>query len=447
MERSEDRNDIDDIRKSVADFIFEDLHRRGILIGEARYDISTIPAWFFFGANDDEFVERTFRVILNRPPSLTDIQGVKASLTAGLSRAQYLISVANSPEAALANRPTDHIIALASAELTSQEAQASAQLERQEAVKLASRTPIAKILSKLKSSLKACFADQGRARLDSSISGTSADRLSLIERELQTLREGLNDVLRTTHCYPEGELTLIRSRQSKSELPAAVNWEELKLVKERILTEIDHRYRGTELKLKAQLEFYLPYIREISELGTVIDVGCGRGTFLEIMRDNQIDAIGLEINENQIENCRRKNLDVRLTDALEFMRRSEADQYGAITFFHVIEHLDFETLVAILMEAYRVVAPGGIVLMETPNAENLYVSTHMFNVDPTHIKPITYQYISTVLEVLGFECERLPVRALFHDDDGGETGNRHLNYLLSVSANLSVIVRKPLYDS
>ena len=223
--------------------------------------------------------------------------------------------------------------------------------------------------------------------------------------------------------------------------------EELNLVKERILTEIDHRYRGPELNLKAQLEFYLPHIREISKLGIVIDVGCGRGTFLEIMRDHQIDAIGLELNENQIENCRRKKLDVRLIDALEFLRRSEADQYGAITLFHIIEHLDFETLVTILMEAYRVVAPGGIVLMETPNAENLYVSTYMFNQDPTHVKPITYQYISTVLEVLGFECERLPVSASLHDDDGGQTGNRHLNYLLSVSANLSVIARKPRYDS
>jgi 2-polyprenyl-3-methyl-5-hydroxy-6-metoxy-1,4-benzoquinol methylase len=356
---------------------------------------------------------------------------------------------------AIANRATDHISALASAELAWQEALASVELDRQRALPLASRSPFSRILNKLKSPLDASFGDQDRARLDPNIHRTSADHLSLIARKLQTLREGLNDVFRTTHPYymeekpydREEHPFLIRSRQPTTELPAAVSRRELNLAKQRILTEIDRRYRGSDQALKAQLEFYLPRIQEISELGTVVDVGCGRGTFLEKMRDHQIDAIGLEINEDQIEECRRKKLDVRLIDALEFMRRSEADQYGAITRFHVIEHLDFETLVTILMEAYRVVAPGGIVLMETPNAENLYVSTYTFNVDPTHVKPITYQYISTVLEVLGFEYERLPVSASLHDDDGGETGNRHLNHLLSVSANLSVVARKPRDDS
>jgi 2-polyprenyl-3-methyl-5-hydroxy-6-metoxy-1,4-benzoquinol methylase len=324
---------------------------------------------------------------------------------------------------AIPNRATDHIRALASAELAWQEALASVELDRQRALPPASRSPISRILNKLKSLFDASLGDQHRARLDPNI--------SLIARELQTLREGLNDVLRTTHYGEEKPYDreekpfLIRSRQSTTELPVAVRRRELYLAKQRILTEIDRRYRGSGQVLKAQLEFYLPHIQEISELGTVVDVGCGTGIFLEIMRDRQIDAIGLELNEDQIEECRRKKLDVRLIDALEFMRRSEADQYGAITFFHVIEHLDFETLVTILMEAYRVVAPGGIVLMETPNSENLYVSTYMFNVDPTHVKPITYQYISTVLEVLGFKCERLPVSTSLHDDGGGETGNRH----------------------
>jgi O-antigen chain-terminating methyltransferase len=340
---------------------------------------------------------------------------------------------------------------------------------------LARRSPFSKIWKKLKSSWDTSFGDQDRARLNpkiyrasadhpsliarelqtvreglNDVRATSVDRLSLIARELQALREGLNDVLRSNYPYYrknkpydwEKKPFLIPSRQSPTELPAAASREELNLTKQRILTEIDRRYRGSEQALKVQLEFYLPLIQEISKLGTVVDVGCGRGTFLEIMRDHQIDAIGLEINQCQIEECRRKNLDVRLIDALEFMCLSEANQYGAITFFHVVEHLDFEILVAILMEAYRALVPGGMVLIETPNAEDTYVS-YMFNVDPTHIKPITYQYISTVLNVLCFECERLPVRASLHSDDSGETDNRHLNNLLSMSAKLAVVARKP----
>jgi hypothetical protein len=88
----------DDVRKLAQDLIFEDLRRSG-LAGTGRYDISNIPNWFFFGATDDEFVERTYRVILNRSPSSAEISNVKAALAAGtLSRAQWLLEVANSTE-------------------------------------------------------------------------------------------------------------------------------------------------------------------------------------------------------------------------------------------------------------------------------------------------------------------------------------------------------------
>ena len=123
---------------------------------------------------------------------------------------------------------------------------------------------------------------------------------------------------------------MVRSR-SRPDLPAEDRRGKLDLIKQRILTEIDRRYRGSEESLKTQLEFYLPHIQEIRELGTVIDIGCGRGTFLEMMCAHAVDAIGLELNVDQFEECRRKNLDVRLMDAVEFLRRSEDNAYGAIT--------------------------------------------------------------------------------------------------------------------
>ncbi len=574
-----------DVRKSVQDLILEDLFRSG-LVSALVYDASNIPAWFLFGGTDDEFIERSYRLILNRPPSSADISHHKGVLSAGtlsrakwvlgvadspesmadanpamahvrrlasaelawqsvlasaeldrrnavdlgggtddefielsyklilnrspsptdiadhkaalaegtLSRAEWLLGVADSPELmASANPAMAHVRRLASAELAWQRALASAELNKQSAFAPLIRSPFSRILSKLKSiasfgaarqpqtlregmndirtnsvaqlshiaselqTLRSALADHLSLTREgvNDVRATSADHLSLIGSELQTLREGLSDVLRTAYhnyrvrrCYNGGDTPFpVRSSHSPADLPEAVRRRELNLTKQRILTELDRRYRGSDEALKAQLEFYLPHIEEIRGLGPVIDVGCGRGIFLEKMRDHQIDAIGLEINEDHIEECRRNKLDVRQIDALEFMHRSEANKWGAITLFHVIEHLDFDALVAVLTAAYRVLAPGGIVLMETPNSENLYVSTYMFNVDPTHVKPITYQYISTVLDVLGFECERLPVSASLHDDDGGQTSNRHLNYLLSVSANLSVVARKPRFDS
>lgn len=221
-----------------------------------------------------------------------------------------------------------------------------------------------------------------------------------------------------------------------------MNINEVNSMKRQILTEIDRRYRGSEKSLKAQLQFYLPYIQEVRHLGIVIDVGCGRGTFLEMVRDLGMTAIGFETNETQYNECTKKNLNVYFENAYNFMCRSECNKFGVITLFHVIEHLNFDDLTAIMMESYRVLSPGGIILIETPNSENLYVSTFNFNIDPTHVRPVTYQYISTVLEVIGFKCERLPIYASLHEDVGGETGNIHLDYLLSVSANLAVVGRK-----
>lgn len=264
--------------------------------------------------------------------------------------------------------------------------------------------------------------------------GTSSAEIA---EELQSIRECLNSAMRPASLQGTAGHSATRPPTERS----SSNYD-LELLKERILIEIDQRHRGKEESLRSQLEFYLPYITPGRALGQVVDIGCGRGTFLEIMREHDISAIGLELSERQALECQRKNLNVKLMDALEYLRGSEDGQFAAITLFHVVEHLDFDTLVAILKESQRVLAQGGIVLIETPNPENIYVSTFMFHVDPTHVRPIAYQYISTVLEVIGFSCERLPVTTLLHDDVGGETGNRHLDHLLSVSANLSVLARK-----
>ncbi|WP_018860001.1 class I SAM-dependent methyltransferase [Rhizobium sp. 42MFCr.1] len=420
MNQLKNNGDSAEIRKQTEDFIFADLLRRGF-ITKPRYNISNAPAWFFFGATTEEFIDRTFRVVLQRSPSSTDIMEVKVRLDSGtLSRAQYLHAVVTSPEAASKNQSTEHILAIALSELA-----------LDEEAKFHTRLGALGLKGRVKARVTN-FIRRWHQHM-----GGSNTHLSLIAAQLQSLRVGLNDIDRRKPSVGRSNSLSLQPQTLKELRP-----EELSLMKQRILTEIDRRHRGSEASLRSQLEFYIPYFRQIRDVGTVIDVGCGRGTFLEILRGNKIDAMGFELNEDQVAECQKKGLNVRLGDALEFMRSSADGVFGAVTLFHVIEHLDFDTLVSFMMEAHRVLAPGGVVLIETPNSENLYVSTFMFNVDPTHVKPITYQYISTVLEVIGFDCERLPVSASLHDGPSGETGNRHLDYLLSVSANLSVIGRK-----
>lgn len=214
-------------------------------------------------------------------------------------------------------------------------------------------------------------------------------------------------------------------------------------LREKVLIEIDRRYRGTRESLHKQMEFYRPYLMEVKELGPMLDIGCGRGLLMRLMRDIEAKAVGIDLSTKQVEYCQANGLDARQVEATEFLDKQHDETYSAVTMLHIVEHLSFDDLLRILSEVYRVLAPGGIVLIETPNPENLFISSITFHIDPTHKHPVTFEYISTVLSIIGFQVERLPLHMPMHEDIGNHSRNFHLNNFLMASGNLSVLGRKP----
>ena len=214
-------------------------------------------------------------------------------------------------------------------------------------------------------------------------------------------------------------------------------------LRERVLIEIDRRYRGTEESLCHQMEFYRDYLTDVKELGPMLDIGCGRGLLMGLMHDIGARATGIDLSAMQVDYCRANGFDARNVEASEFLREQDDNSYSAVTMLHIVEHLSFDDLLRMLSDIYRVLVPGGILLIETPNPENLFISSVMFHIDPTHVRPVTYQFISTVLSVIGFEAERLPLHMPIHDDAGYNTKNIHLNNILMASGNLSILGRKP----
>ena len=168
----------------------------------------------------------------------------------------------------------------------------------------------------------------------------------------------------------------------------------------------ENRFRGTREDIKKRVRFYLPFLRK-ARAGTkarpVLDVGCGRGEWLELLRERKIKATGVDLNEAMVAQCKERRLKVVQGDAIEFLRNLPDRSQGAVTGFHIIEHLPLEMLIELLMHSRRVLKPGGIAIFESPNCKNLVVGACNFYSDPTHRNPVFPDSAAFMLETHGFE--------------------------------------------
>jgi O-antigen chain-terminating methyltransferase len=134
----------------------------------------------------------------------------------------------------------------------------------------------------------------------------------------------------------------------------------------------------------------------------VLDVGCGRGEFLELCREAGIAARGIDADAGMVARCRETGLAAEQADALAYLDRLPDGTLGGVFCAQVIEHLPADALIALVRLAHAKLAPGGVLLCETPNPACLTVFSGAFYVDLTHIKPIHPEAARFVLEAAGF---------------------------------------------
>ena len=172
----------------------------------------------------------------------------------------------------------------------------------------------------------------------------------------------------------------------------------------------EEKFRGSRELIKERLKAYLPFVQpfhKYHEPAHAMDLGCGRGEWLELLNENGFEAQGVDLDDSMLAACRERGFSVFTGDAIELLRKFPDASHSIISGFHIAEHIPFESLQVLIKESLRALKPGGLLILETPNPENIAVATCSFYLDPTHQRPIPPQLLAFLPEHAGFMRTKL----------------------------------------
>jgi SAM-dependent methyltransferase len=203
-------------------------------------------------------------------------------------------------------------------------------------------------------------------------------------------------------------------------------------------------HRGSREAIRERQRVYLDFLRPLGELlpqRDLLDLGCGRGEWLELTKAEGWNSQGVDMDEGMLQACRERDLDVQSGDAIAFLRAQPEGSRAVVSAFHVAEHMPFEVLQTLVTEALRVLRPGGLLILETPNPENLAVGTAGFYMDPTHERPLPAPLLAFLPKFHGYH-RVTTVRLQESPGLRGQTPVTLIDVLAGVSPDYAVIAQK-----
>jgi 2-polyprenyl-3-methyl-5-hydroxy-6-metoxy-1,4-benzoquinol methylase len=227
--------------------------------------------------------------------------------------------------------------------------------------------------------------------------GANTRVVTHLQREIESLRSQLEEA----RAVAELEKTSIRA-----ELQTALMMAEDRRKRERdLILEpgyflFEQEHRGSETEVAERQRTYVARYKEQSE---VLDIGCGRGEFLQLLREAGISHQGVDANPEMVAYCRRKGLEVVRGDALEYLKGLPEESLGGVFCAQMIEHLEPARVIKLVQLCHSKLRAGGVAIFETPNPGCLMVFAESFYKDLTHIRPYHPASIKFLLESSGFE--------------------------------------------
>ncbi len=266
--------------------------------------------------------------------------------------------------------------AIASARLHTEAAVAAAETSAIASARLHTEAAVAAAVSTSVSYLEE-FADQLRQQVDR--------ELAALRREVQTIRRvGPESV-------PSPPMGAQAEHQPRGSISPA------------FYVALEDRFRGEQSLITERQRRYVPLVgATVDDAHPLVDLGCGRGEWLNLLRDSGIPAFGVDTNEAFAAEVAEAGHHIVVRDLLEFLRSVEERSLGAVTMFQVVEHLPLPVLLDALSHCARALVPGGVLIAETPNALNLSVASSTFWIDPTHQKPLHPEFLKFCAQQVGF---------------------------------------------
>jgi len=246
--------------------------------------------------------------------------------------------------------------------------------------------------------LEASFRDQLRSQ--------HADFTAALERSLKLLWTDLERVRLEYERLIHAELRVIRQRAAVGATPVAAPAAPADLQRPApspAPLEFDYgrfaeRFRGSEEYVRTGQRFYLPFFTGRRE---VLDIGCGRGEFLELMREAGVTARGIDLSQESVDLCRHKGLQAETADLFKYLADLPEASLDGIFSAQVVEHLPPERLPDMIRLASSRLERDGVLAIETPNPECLAIFASHFYLDPTHTRPVPHALLTFYMEEYG----------------------------------------------
>jgi O-antigen chain-terminating methyltransferase len=176
----------------------------------------------------------------------------------------------------------------------------------------------------------------------------------------------------------------------------------------------ENQFRGSREVIRQRLESYVPYFEGTSD---VLDVGCGRGEFLDLLASRGIKASGIDVNHEMVEECRARGLDASEADAVTYLAALPDAALGGLFAAQVVEHLEPSYLLRFLELAFHKLKPGGRLVLETLNPACWVAFFESYIRDITHRWPLHPETLKYLVLASGFTSAAIEWRSPVSEQD------------------------------
>ena len=165
--------------------------------------------------------------------------------------------------------------------------------------------------------------------------------------------------------------------------------------------DFENHFRGSPEVIKKRFSLYLQHF-ERNHCKKILDIACGRGEMLELLREHGYEAVGIDLNPEMVRNCQGRKLPVDMADVFSYLEKEPDESWDGFFLGQLVEHLGGRGFIRLMRLCQRKLRKGGVMILETLNPQNLAIFQSAYYIDLTHVYPIHPQVVDWLLKTDGW---------------------------------------------